>query len=188
MAYKIVAVLLIVIASILWLDYDVALFFHNHSYPFFSLITHLGNAVPYLLAGLGAYLFFRKSDPAKAKKGLFLFTSVIVAGLITTALKILISRPRPKLFFSEHLTTPQFFELKGKFWSMPSGHTTTAFAAMVSLGLIFPKYRYIFWFLALLVAASRVVLAQHYISDVLIGALIGTLSAVLLYKRMGLAK
>ncbi len=188
MAYSIIAALLAAFISMLWLDYDAARFFHHHHFAVFEPITHLGNAAIFLLAGLGAYLYYKKRNPPYAKKGLFLFLSVLISGLITTTLKIIISRPRPKLFLSEHLTAPHFFELKGKFWSMPSGHTTTAFAAMVSLGIIFPKYRYLFWAVALLVALSRVALVQHYPSDVIVGALIGTLTALMLARRMGLAQ
>jgi len=40
--------------------------------------------------------------------------------------------------------------------SLPSGHATTAFAALVAIGLISPRLRPVLWVYALLIAASRI--------------------------------
>jgi undecaprenyl-diphosphatase len=59
-------------------------------------------------------------------------------------------------------------------FSFPSGHTITAFAVAVSLSLFYPELAAGLFFCALSVAASRVVLGMHFLSDVLAGAAIGT--------------
>ncbi|BAF70524.1 phosphoesterase, Pap2 family [Nitratiruptor sp. SB155-2] len=183
MGYSLVA-LFAALFSYFFFDIQIAQYFHTHSFAFFKIITHLGNAVPYLLFGLGIYLLYRKKDPLFAKKGVFLIFAIILSGIVTTLLKITIGRPRPKIYFHDHLYNPQFFQFKAAYWSMPSGHTTTIFAAMVALGFIYPKFRYFFWIVAILVGLSRVVLTQHFLSDVIVGALIGTLCAIWLHKRM----
>lgn len=175
----------LVVLALFFVDLDVASFFCHHKIALFKLITHLGNATPYLLAGLGAYLYYRKSKPLWANKGLYLFLSVLLSGVLTTLLKILIGRPRPKMFFEHHLWQPQWLEFKASFWSMPSGHTTTAFAAGVALGYIFPRYRLLFWIMAALVGLSRIALCKHYPSDVIVAAFIGSMVAWYLHKRMG---
>jgi len=62
-------------------------------------------------------------------------------------------------------------------FSFPSGHTITAFAVGVSLGLFYPGLLAGLLFCALSVAASRVLLGMHFLSDVVAGAGIGTVLA-----------
>ena len=62
-------------------------------------------------------------------------------------------------------------------FSFPSGHTITAFAVAVSLSLFYPALAVGLLFCALSVAASRILLGMHFLSDVLAGAAIGTLLA-----------
>ncbi len=59
-------------------------------------------------------------------------------------------------------------------FSFPSGHTITAFAVTVSLSLFYPGLVAGLLFCALSVAASRIVLGMHFLSDVVAGAVIGT--------------
>ena len=59
-------------------------------------------------------------------------------------------------------------------FSFPSGHTITAFAVAVSLSLFYPSLAIGLLFCAASVAASRILLGMHFLSDVLAGAAIGT--------------
>jgi undecaprenyl-diphosphatase len=59
-------------------------------------------------------------------------------------------------------------------FSFPSGHTITAFAVAVSLSRFYPEIALGLLFCAVSVAASRVLLGMHFLSDVLAGAAIGT--------------
>jgi undecaprenyl-diphosphatase len=62
-------------------------------------------------------------------------------------------------------------------FSFPSGHTITAFAVAVSLSRFYPDLAVGLLFCAISVAASRVLLGMHFLSDVLAGAGIGILLA-----------
>ena len=59
-------------------------------------------------------------------------------------------------------------------FSFPSGHTITAFAMTVSLGLYYPSVSPGLWFCAASIAVSRVVLGMHFLSDIVVGALLGS--------------
>jgi undecaprenyl-diphosphatase len=58
-------------------------------------------------------------------------------------------------------------------FSFPSGHTITAFAVAVSLSRFYPELSLGLFFCALSIAASRILLGMHFLSDVLAGAAIG---------------
>ncbi|MCU1293250.1 MAG: phosphoesterase, PA-phosphatase related [Bryobacterales bacterium] len=63
-------------------------------------------------------------------------------------------------------------------FSFPSGHTITAFAVAVSIGEFYPVLLGILLFCALAVATSRILLGMHFLSDVVVGAMIGSGLAV----------
>ncbi len=115
----------------------------------------------------------------------------LVLGLALTAAavwagKLLISRQRPKWFqgvdwmhtFTGYLPGPHNF----KFQSIPSGDAALAFAMALILAHYFPKHRYILYLLAAGCASSRVFFQLHYLSDVVLGIMIGYLvSRIVLY-------
>lgn len=71
--------------------------------------------------------------------------------------------------------------------SFPSGHTATAFALFTGISL-FVRNRRIkvgMFFPALAVAFSRIYLMQHFLSDVLVGSLIGVAAALVVYIGLG---
>ena len=102
--------------------------------------------------------------------------AALAAGLgivLFLKLKKVTGRRRPTVFephcWATLLPPDQF--------SFPSGHTITAFAVAVTLSRFYPDLAAGLIFCAFSVAASRILLGMHFLSDVLAGALIGTLLA-----------
>ncbi len=62
---------------------------------------------------------------------------------------------------------------------MPSGHSVTAASVAIAFGAIWPRARAVAWLYAALIMLSRVVLNAHHPSDVIAGALLGTVVAEL---------
>ena len=58
-------------------------------------------------------------------------------------------------------------------YSFPSGHTLTAFAVTIPFLLYSPMLGLVLLFCSFSIAASRIVLGMHFLSDVLMGALFG---------------
>jgi membrane-associated phospholipid phosphatase len=64
--------------------------------------------------------------------------------------------------------------------SFPSGHTMAAFGLYAALAFYAKKWYQAFglFFLALLVGYSRIYLSQHFLVDVIFGAMLGCLAAL----------
>jgi undecaprenyl-diphosphatase len=109
----------------------------------------------------------------------FLFAAIALPSLFDTIIKRMIGRARP---FVDSQSDPFHYMLgvwRPDYASFPSGHATTAFAAAVAIGLVCPRLRALMWVYALIIAVSRVVVVAHYPSDVVAGALVGVLGALL---------
>jgi len=119
-----------------------------------------------------------QKDKTTIQRGMVMGGTLLLNGAITTGLKFAVKRPRP------FVTYPDIVKLdKAGSYSFPSGHTSSAFAAATSLCLAYPKWYVIapsfVW--AGLAGYSRMHLGVHYPSDVLVGALIGIGSGILMH-------
>jgi undecaprenyl-diphosphatase len=90
--------------------------------------------------------------------------------LLFQRIKKATGRRRP-MCFQEHCWTNL---LPPDQFSFPSGHTITAFAVVVSISRFYPDLTGPLLFCAISVAASRILLGMHFLSDVLAGVAIGT--------------
>jgi undecaprenyl-diphosphatase len=94
---------------------------------------------------------------------------------VTEGLKWVFGRPRPR-----DIEEPLLFLGPGAgHSSMPSGHSSFAFMLAVVLAGFFPRLRWPLYAFAAFIATSRVVLNAHYVSDIILGALIGVLAGSL---------
>ena len=116
----------------------------------------------------------------------FLFLAIGVPSLFDTVIKRMIGRARPLVGGSldPYLFSP--FHWTADYASLPSGHATTAFAVLAAFGTLWPRGRTVFLIYALLIAVSRVVVTAHYPSDVLAGALVGIVGALLVRRWFAL--
>jgi undecaprenyl-diphosphatase len=71
-------------------------------------------------------------------------------------------------------------------YSFPSGHSITAFAVAISIGLFYPELMASLLTAAVLIAASRIILGMHFLSDVVVGSGIGIALATLAFHAFAL--
>ena len=141
--------------------------------------TPLTNALGLLLSGVGAagiiwfllglFLFFREE-----KKDHWFFAPLFLAGgfswfIVEVVLKPLAARSRPGLELGAIIVGSSLNDS----YSFPSGHATIAFAMAVVLSKKEPKWRWMFYVLAVLISLSRIFLGKHFPLDVIIGGLLG---------------
>jgi membrane-associated phospholipid phosphatase len=104
-----------------------------------------------------------------------------VAGVASTALKHFVGRARPKFM---HVGVSEFSPFAGNGWdSFPSGHTTCSFAIATVLAVRFPKLRWGVFGIALAISASRLLRGSHFLTDIIAGAVLGVLIAVVVVHR-----
>jgi membrane-associated phospholipid phosphatase len=192
-----------------YLDIPIAKYFITHKYEYQEigkLFSIAGQSQWYIVPGLFGFLFFRyyKSNELYAQRFLFLFNVNVFSGLLSIVLKTLFGRIRPwglkhggdqyGFLLFEHFNLGLWDKIKYQFEaikhatatyaSFPSGHSTTMFAMFVFMSAMFPRYKYLWFFLAALVAISRILAEDHFFSDIIAGAILGTVSSVYVYNKM----
>lgn len=141
-----------------------------------------------MVAQYGPYLFFILMASLLAGGSYVPFSfsyrvnGVIIAIVSASMTKIVIdpiarscSRQRP--FVSLHLMP--LIEKDGTDPSFPSNHAGGAFALAVALSLYFPSLLWLSFFLAMLISFSRLYAGVHYLTDLIAGATIGAVIAIL---------
>jgi membrane-associated phospholipid phosphatase len=177
---------LLMVCLFVYIDAWVAIFLHQIELGYVQslsrVITIIGQAKPLLgLLVISAlvcrYILHWRQWEMRAW---FLCLSTLVPSVIVLGLKIIFGRARPELLFNNGLYGFQWFEYTRPFWSFPSGHTATLMGFMLGSCIVWPKYRWVFLGIGFLVMLSRVILLQHYISDVMVSAYLALIEIGLL--------
>ncbi len=178
------------VISIFTLDYQLAspvLAFGIGNETFWEVVTDMGDSkymgILLVLLWVNALIYQKLQPesrfwPALRKKAMLVFAAVVGTGIFVLVVKFIVGRARPYMgdigFFP--------FTYGSDYASWPSGHTTSAFAFAAAMGMAFPILRWPLLAAAALTGFSRMVLGVHYLGDVIMGATVGTLGAVLIYN------
>jgi len=144
----------------------------------FEPISLLGLGWTQVLVIVVMFFYARKANLAVEAREALRGASIsgaaayVLGGVSSQIVKHLVGRPRP------YMRDPWGFigpTLSNRYHSFPSGHTTTSFALAYVLAEFFPRWRWVFYGLALLVGISRVALEEHYPLDMTGGAILGLL-------------
>jgi undecaprenyl-diphosphatase len=132
--------------------------------------TRLSNFQPELRNRLSTY----------GKNAVYCFSAIAAAGITTDIIKPILGRARPIALLREKAYGFHHFYVSPIWNSMPSGHATTAFAVATLLCVSFPRMRVVWIVWAVVMAASRIMVNAHYLSDVIAGATVGCLIPLML--------
>jgi membrane-associated phospholipid phosphatase len=119
----------------------------------------------------------------------FLFAAIALPGLFDAIIKRMIGRARPTVSLP-HVDPLLFapFIWRADYASLPSGHATTAFAVLATFGSLWPRARTMLLLYAVAIALSRIFVLGHYPSDVIAGAVVGTVGALLVRRYFALRR
>ncbi|GAX88866.1 phosphatase PAP2 family protein [Effusibacillus lacus] len=136
-------------------------------------ITHFGGAVWSILLALALLLF---GNSFLMKTGVHMALSLLISHLVVSVCKKVYPRRRPYQALEDVCTGRKLLCDA----SFPSGHSTAAFSMATVLTIAFPAFTAVFYGVAVLVALSRVYLGLHYPTDIAIGAMLGTVTALVI--------
>ena len=154
----------------------------------FRILGHPGA----LVTGAGIYLIGRIDGQRRVTDlGLHSVEAIVLASVLTGALKTVTGRARPKLDIGKS-TSFELFRGFGNddYRSFPSGHTTIAFAFASIVSSETLRWRSgsrwvvgpIMYGSATLAGVSRMYDNEHWVSDVVAGAAIGTMTGLKVFR------
>lgn len=154
------------------------------------ILTDFGKSA-YMLSALGvvlvmvALLYPGARGTARAlliafgTRILFIFLAVLLPVLTGEVLKDIVGRGRPFVGGKANAFNFSHFSGSEAYASFPSGHATAAFALAFAVSAVWPHLRTAMLIYAVTIAATRLVLLAHHPSDVVAGALLGVIGAML---------
>ncbi len=154
----------------------------NHKYLdyFFVAVTYLGSDI-FAIGFILGFAFL----PINNMKDFALYAaiSLMLTSITVAIIKAKVRRKRP----FETIIELKSLKIGVDQFSFPSGHTAAAFSLAVTAALVTSGHvaSSVYVILALLVAVSRVYLGVHYLTDVTVGALIGSFYAILVHFVRG---
>ena len=157
----------------IWLNSFHTIYFDN----FFYWTTYVGDGFFAVLVLMVIIVF------VNIRKGLLITGILLTVSAVTQILKLFVfpRSERPLAYFKN---TIELHFVPGleihSLNSFPSGHTTQAFCIFFLFSFFLKKksYQYLFFVIALLAAISRVYLLQHFLMDIYVGAVIGTIGSL----------
>lgn len=139
--------------------------------PVMRIATDIGKPANVLALLLGIAVF---GGPAGVETARLALLAAAPANLVVEAVKRTVVRPRPD------------GERKRSNASFPSSHAANAFVLATVFARRWRRWGIVFWLAAALVAFSRVYLNRHFLSDVVVGALIGIASVWIVARLIDL--
>ncbi len=149
----------------------------------FGVTNQIGE--PYVTLPLiaGLYLGGMAADEKSIQNtGLYLGEAYLLNVAVTFSLKSLFGRARPYNNLGHNEFT--LWSFSDDFMSFPSGHSSAAFttATIIAHRINTPVAYYVSYGLALMTTMSRIYFDKHWYSDTTFGALIGTLSGLIILE------
>ena len=171
------------VICVFFVDRDLASYLHSSpaaALPALQtgMVLDLGHTVPFLaLCGVlllaAALVRDRRADWFPLLLG-----AVVLARLTSDGLKLALGRARPDLFFADGVYRFDFFKLADSWNSCPSTHAAVCASLAIGLSAMMPRCRWTIFAAASAAAISPVMAGDHFLSDALIGFVVGTTAAL----------
>jgi membrane-associated phospholipid phosphatase len=173
--------------------------FHHFAYPgiyergWGRLLRVTGYVPTWALVALALVLHdwvprVRRTLHQASRRGLLLLASAAIGGTVAELLKLTFRRERPGLTDGAHVFRPWAdHPFSSAQLGLPSSEAAVAFAGAAVLARLFPEAAALWYCLALGCALTRVASGAHFMSDVVLAALVGYVVTLSLWPRRGFA-
>lgn len=160
-------------------------------------ITNIGLSEHYFALAVGTWAFCAWVAPKISslarhastidyfrRWGLNFLVALLVSGVLTHLFKFFFGRQRPhktpdfEPFTFSPLTTHWDFH------SFSSGHSQVMWTVATMFVVAFPKYRYFWMACAVAICSTRVIIHDHFLSDVIFGSCLGYVGSLLAMRLM----
>jgi undecaprenyl-diphosphatase len=174
----------IIIAVAFYFDVSVANFMTTHQdraiRSFMQKVSRFGDWPEHFLLGLIlAGVAWRRRNKKWARIFLAMLIALSIAGLAGRAIKLTTGRARPSVKSEQMWNGPSW---SSKYHSFPSGHVDASTGFFGVLLLARRRIGLACLSIPLLIGFSRLYLGAHYLSDVVCAAILGILSAILVWR------
>lgn len=142
-----------------------------------TLITFLASFLIWVMFG-GLLILWIFDGKVKREQALHAFAAMLLAWVIAQMLKNFLPTTRPFLLSGESALTLTVHTDN----SFPSGHSAVAFSLAIIMWLHNRKLGFFYLAAAFLVGIGRVFANVHYLLDIVVGGLLGSLVAVIVNK------
>lgn len=155
-------------------------------------LTDLGLFELYFAFAIGTWAYAKWIGPrrqAKTKQhisydfmrrwGVNFINALLISGILTHIIKFIAGRQRPH---KSPTLDPFVFEPFNIHWhwqSFASGHTQVLFTVATMMFIAAPKWKWLWFILAAFIGFTRVMVTDHFLSDVIFGACVGYIGTLL---------
>lgn len=173
--------------------------YHNLYFPHWEgsdageMLRSLGYGPTWLIACLAFWLYDRAhrgpGSPSPLHRAGLVFGSVATGGLVAEILKLTLRRRRPEILDGRYAFRPWSDEpFSSGGLALPSSHAMVAFTGAAILGRLIPGTGPVWYLIAVGCAFTRVADQDHFVSDVVLSAVVSWLLVALIWRRFGLER
>ncbi len=184
--------LFFIVICYFFVDRQVVWFAHNHDFRQYTILyilsDHIVTIINFIVFFFYIYYFMKlicKRFSDIDSKFILVANAILIGQFIKEILKGVFGRYWAATFRNNNLSLIHdnaygfnYFKFSGNYASFPSGHATFIFSFAVSMWILFPKFRWFYGLLAFLVTMAQLLQYFHYASDLIAGAIIGSIVAV----------
>ncbi|API86966.1 phosphatase PAP2 family protein [Francisella uliginis] len=172
-----------------FVDRQIVWFLHDHHFRSYKILEIFANDITFWITKVIAifYIYFfiklviKKTNDLDYKV-LLIANAVVIGQFLKDFLKGIFGRYWTATFIDnnpslirDHVYGFNWFHSGNAYASFPSGHATFIVSFSIAAWILFPKLRWLWILLAVLVVVSQILMYFHFASDLIAGSMLGTL-------------
>lgn len=160
----------------------------NFMDDFLQVFESFGDAVGIIMFGVALFVL----DVRRRFTLVRIMLAALGSGVMADIIKMLVSRSRPYDWnyqggvFDTFQGLLPFAGAGAGGQSFPSAHVATSMGFALAIGSVYPRGRWLFFFITALVGLQRVEVGAHFVSDACFGATVACLTSLVVFRLKSL--